>query len=94
MAYSKDGKIEASDINDLTTSINSTLTSLGQTNLPSVSQYNTVAAVTWQNLITTTRNIASHQNTVTSTLPDTSVTVANGKRVNYYSIISTKVVVA
>ena len=91
MAYSKDGKIEASDINDLTTSINSTLTSLGQTNLPSVSQYNKVAAVTWQNLITTTRNIASHQNTVTSTLPDTSVTVANGKRVNYYSIISTAI---
>ena len=91
MAYSKDGKIEASDINDLTTSINSTLTSLGQTNLPSVSQYNKVTAVTWQNLITTTSNIASHQNTVTSTLPDTSVTVAIGKRVNYYSIISTAI---
>jgi hypothetical protein len=91
MAYSKDGKIEASDINNLTTSINSTLTSLGQTNLPSVSQYDKVTALTWQNLISTTRTIASHQNTVTPTLPDTSVTVAIGKPTTYYSTLSSAI---
>jgi hypothetical protein len=89
MAYSKDGKIEASDINDLTTSLNSTLTTLGQTNLPSVSQYDKVTADTWQNLITKINEIASHQNTVTAVLPNTTTQVVTGKPTISWSTIST-----
>jgi hypothetical protein len=84
MAFSQSGKIEASDINGLITSINSTLTSLGQTNLSSVSQYDKITADKWQSLITTTTNLASHQNTVTSTLP----TITVGQKANYYSTVS------
>lgn len=88
MAYSKDGKIEASDINNLTTGINSILTSLGQTNLPAVSQYDAVTADTWQNLITKITAIASHQNTITPVLPSTNTQAAIGKLIYKYSTIT------
>jgi len=91
MAYSKDGKIEASDINDLTTGLNSTLTTLGQTNLPSVSQYDKVTADTWQNLITKINSIASHQNTITAVLPNTTTQVITGKPTISWPTISTAI---
>ena len=88
MAYSKDGKIEASDINNLTTGINSTLTSLGQTNLPAVSQYDPATASTWQNLVTTVTTIANHQDTVVASLPSTTSKIATGKSIASYETIT------
>lgn len=91
MAYSKDGKIEASDINSLTTGINSTLTTLGQTNLPSVSQYDKVTVDTWQNIITKVTAIANHQNTIIPVLPNTTTEVTTGKPIKLYSTITSAI---
>ena len=85
MAYSQSGKVEAKDINDIVTTINTTLVSLGQSPLGNVTTGGKVLASDWATINSTITNIATHQGTVIASLPS----ISAGQRANYYSTLTT-----
>jgi hypothetical protein len=84
MAYSQSGKIQASDINNIVATVNTTLTNLGQPTLASVSVGNKILASDWATLNQKITTIATHQGTVISTLPS----ISAGQRANYYATLT------
>jgi hypothetical protein len=79
MAYSKGGKIEASDINSLISNVNSVLTDLGQPNLSNVSQFGRITYTEWNNVVTKLSNLANHSGTTITSVSNP----ASGTRAEY-----------
>ena len=85
MAYSKGGKIEATDINELISNVNTVLTDLGQTPLASVSQYGRISYIEWNAVVTKLANLASHSGTTVTSVS----TPQSGNRADYIAGVLT-----
>lgn len=85
MAYSKGGKIEASDINSLISNVNSVLTDLGQPNLANVSQFGRITYTEWNNVVTKLSNLANHSGTTITSVSNP----ASGTRAEYIAGVMT-----
>ena len=69
MTFSQGGKVDDADVNSFITSVNSILTSLGQTTLSNGVEGSPVYASTWTSLGTAITNLGSHKGTTLVSLP-------------------------
>lgn len=68
MSFFKGGSVSSSELNGYINTINTILSTLGQTQLPAVSQGSTVIAAAWSNINTAISNVAAHQGTTLAPL--------------------------